>query len=110
MAKRGFLDMPSPGSALCLTVSIMAFFGAFPFGCASNDGIFAFLLLIVAPLSLLGSVVLSVTEGELPPAEGPTGRCAFCGYSLAGLPTARCPECGHLNESSNAEAANDPSS
>lgn len=36
-------------------------------------------------------------------------RCLHCAYSLEGLPTARCPECGHVNESSGAEAANDPS-
>lgn len=39
----------------------------------------------------------------------PASACDSCGYSLEGLPTARCPECGHLNESSGGEAANDPS-
>ena len=111
MAKRGFYDFPSAPSAICLGIAVFLIpVAAGDVGCCGGMGpIYGCSVFIGIPGLILMSLCFSVFEGELPAPTGPKGKCAVCGYSLDGLPTARCPECGHLNESSGGEAANDPS-
>jgi hypothetical protein len=99
MAKRGFLDPPSTGSTVCMSISIAAIVIAFADAFSGNGELFVILFLFVMPGALFVAVVISLTEGELPPPTGPSGKCVMCGYSLEGLPSPRCPECGHENVS-----------
>jgi rubrerythrin len=47
------------------------------------------------PLWLISMVLLIATFEKLLVLESQDERCASCGYLTAGLPTNRCPECGH---------------
>jgi hypothetical protein len=98
MAKREFLDLPCAGSGCCLVLAgVMIPVALSDIRCCGVGPVYAFSVFFCIPFLLFTSLCFSLLEGELPPPTGPNGKCVMCGYSLDGLPSPRCPECGHEN-------------
>ena len=72
------------------------------FGDTSGLATWIFLMLYGIPSVVVGLILAAIGYAKSRPPPSKHETCANCGYSLRGLPSARCPECGQRSSANSA--------